>query len=116
MDQSLAIAHEYFEASNKSDFAAITELISPTLTYSSATTGLFVGADAVLEMQRAFHSSFASLHWTINSIEEIKPNIVLVDYSFSGSRPNGDVVSSDGLEYILIAQATIQHIEIRPKL
>ena len=115
MTKALAVAQHYFDLSNKSDFAGIAKLFTETTTYSSQTTGIYLGRDNILAMQRAFHGKFTSLHWQVNSVEEVKPGIVLFDYTFTGALPNSEKIQTSGLEYVIVHQAKIQHVEIRPK-
>lgn len=115
MTEALEIAKHYFNLSNKSDFHSIGKLFTGTTTYSSQTTGVYLGRDDILAMQRTFHARFASLQWKVNSVEEVKPGIVLFDYDFIGELLNGEKIESSGLEYVIIYQGKIQHIEIRSK-
>jgi hypothetical protein len=115
MNEALKIARLYFELSNKSDFDGIAKLFTETTTYSSQTTGMYLGRDDILAMQGQFHAKFSSLNWTVNSVKEVKPGIVLFDYDFAGKLANGEKVSSFGLEYIIVYQGKIQHVEIRNK-
>jgi len=111
----LQTAQHYFDLSNKSDFDNIAKLLTNTTTYSSQTTGIYLGRDGILAMQRAFHGKFASLHWKVNSVEEVKPGIVLFDYDFTGTMPNGEKIESSGLEYVIVYDDKVQHVEIRNK-
>lgn len=115
MTAALKIAQHYFELSNQSNFREIEQLFTDTTTYSSATTGIYVGKLDIMAMQRAFHNKFATLHWDINTVEEVKPGIVLFDYDFSGTLPGGETITSSGLEYVIVHNDMIQHIEIRTK-
>jgi hypothetical protein len=115
MTQALRIATLYFDLSNKSDFDGIGKLFTETTTYSSQTTGMYLGCDDILAMQRRFHAKFSSLEWTVNSVEEVKPGIVLLDYDFTGELPSGEKIKSSGLEYVIVYENKIQHIEIRNK-
>lgn len=115
MTEALETAKHYFALSNKSDFEGIGELFTETTTYSSQATGLYLGRHDILTMQKAFHGKFASLRWKVNSVEEVKPDIILFDYDFTGELPNGEKVESSGLEYVIVYQGKIQHIEIRNK-
>lgn len=114
--KALEIAALYFDLSNKSDFEGIEKLFTETTTYSSQTTGIYLGRDNILAMQRAFHGKFVSLHWTVNSVEEVKPGIILFDYDFVGELPNGEKVESSGLEFVIVYEGKIQHVEIRNKV
>ena len=115
MSGPLEVAKLYFELSNKSDFEGIEKLFTPSTTYSSQTTGIYLGQDEIMTMQRAFHSKFSSLKWNVNSIKEIRPGVVLFDYAFVGEMPNGKKVKRSGLEYVIVYQEKIQHVEIRNK-
>lgn len=111
----LEIANSYFDLSNKSDFIEIAKLFTDSTTYSSQTTGEYVGVDDIITMQKAFHSKFKTLEWTINSVEEIKPGVILFDYDFAGETKDGEKVASSGLEYIDIQNGKIKRVEIKGK-
>ena len=115
MTEALKIANDYFALSNKSDFEGIGKLFADATTYSSQTTGMYLGRDDILAMQRAFHGKFTALHWQVHSVEEVKPGIVLFDYDFMGTLPNGEKLESSGLEYVIVYAGKIQHVEIRNK-
>ena len=115
MSSALETAQYYFELSNKSDFEGISTLFTPTTTYSSQTTGVYLGVEDIMAMQRAFHGRFSSLKWKVNSVEELKPGVVLFDYDFIAELPDGERVESSGLEYVIVYQDKIQHVEIRNK-
>jgi len=115
MTESMRVAKLYFELSNKSDFAGIAKLLTDTTIYSSQTTGIYLGSNDILAMQKVFHGKFSSLKWHVNSVEEVKPGIVLFDYDFVGELPNGEMTKSSGLEYVIVYKGKIQHIEIRNK-
>lgn len=115
MTEALKVAKLYFDLSNKSDFDGIGELFTETTTYSSQTTGVYLGRDDILTMQKTFHGKFVSLEWKVNSVEEVKPGIVLFDYDFVGKMPDGKKTESSGSEYVAVYNGKIQHIEIRGK-
>lgn len=115
MTETQKIAQLYFELSNQSDFDGIAKLFTGSTTYSSQTTGIYLGSNDILAMQKQFHGKFSSLKWTVKSVEEVKPGIVLCDYDFVGRLPNGEKIESSGLEYVIVYQGKIQHIEIRNK-
>jgi len=115
MTEALKIAKRYFELSNTSDFSGIKNLLAESTTYSSQTTGIYLGRENILTMQRTFHGKFSSLKWQVNSVEEIKPGVVLFDYDFAGELPDGKKVEASGLEYVTVYQGKIRHIEIRNK-
>ncbi len=112
---NIEIAKKYFEVSNQSDFDAIGKLFTHSTTYSSQNTGLYLGVEDILAMQRSYHGSFQSLNWKINDIQEVKSGIIEIDFSFSGVTIDGDKVSYSGLEYVVICGNLIQHIEVRNK-
>ena len=109
------IANQYFDLSNQSDIDSIRELFTESTTYSSQNTGIYLGADAVCSIQSVFHDSFNELHWAVNSCEEVKPGIILFDYTFTGFKKTGEQVTSNGLEYIVVQNEKIIHIGIRNK-
>lgn len=111
----LEIAELYFSLSNESNFEEIAKLFTGTTTYSSPNTGLYLGADDIINMQKGFHEKFKSLHWKVNRVEEVKPGIVLFDYDFTATDTSTDAVRSSGLEYVIVKDGKIQHIEIRNK-
>ena len=115
MTKALEIATLYVKLSNKSDFVGIENLMTKATTYSSQTTGVYLGVSDILAMQRVFHAKFTSLKWRVNSVEEMKPGVVLFDYDFMGELPNGEKVEASGLEYVIAYQGKIQHVEIRSK-
>ena len=115
MTEPLEIAKRYFELSNESDFDSIEKLFTDSSTYSSQTTGVYSGRDNIMAMQRAFHGKFSSLNWKVNSVEEVKPGIVIFDYEFNGQMRDGEKIKSLGLEYVTVQHGKIQNIEIRNK-
>jgi hypothetical protein len=116
MSKALEIAQLYFDLSNKSDFNGIEKLFTDSTTYSSQATGLYLGREDILAMQRAFHGKFTSLQWRVNSVEEVRPGIVLFDYDFTGTLSSGEKIESSGLEYVIVYKGKVQHIEIRNKV
>ena len=113
MKSPLETAKYYFELSNKSDFSGIESLFSDTTTYSSQNTGIYLGRKDIMGMQRAFHGQFDSLNWKVNSVEEVKPGIILFDFEFFGRKPTGETVEVSGVEYVVVYEGIIQHVEIR---
>jgi hypothetical protein len=115
MQTPIDLAKYYFEISNRSDLKAIAELLTETTTYSSQNTGVYLGRDNIIEMQTAFHGQFSNLHWTVNSVDEVSPGVVLFDFDFLGERPDGSKVETSGLEYVIVYEGKIYHVEIRNK-
>ncbi len=95
---------------------SITELFTDSSTYSSANTGIFLGKDQIMTMMSNFHNSFEELNWDIIRSDEIKPNIIKIDFTFSGIPKQGNKIQSLGIEYIVIHKDKIQHIEIQNKV
>jgi hypothetical protein len=112
---SIQLTQHYFDLSNAGRLDDIRRLFSKSSTYSSANTGLYLGVDDIMQMQQAFFARFSTLRWTMHTIEEIKPGIVLVDFTLNGVAHDGDVIAVDGLESVVVYNQLIQHIEIRNK-
>ncbi len=109
------VAEDYFKFSNLSDFSNIAKLLTPTTTYSSSKTGLYLGSEEIIRMQKEFHKSYFKLNWIVNSVQEIKPGIILFDYTFNAEDKFGKLVSINGIEYVIVYGSKIVHIEIRNK-
>jgi len=107
-------AQKYFKYSNDSNFDKISELFCDTSTYSSQNTGLYLGRKEIIKMQQVFHKSFEKLHWKVVDIIEEKPWIVKIDFEFTGIKL-WEKISFSAIEYIVILDGVIQHIEIRNK-
>lgn len=112
---SMQTAQTYFDLSNESDFDGIGSLFTESTTYVSQTTGKYVGRKAIMDMQRAFHGKFSSLHWHVNSVTEVKPNVILFDYTFTGELLSKETIKSAGLEFITVKDGKILHVEIKSK-
>lgn len=109
---SIEIAQQYFELSNRSDFDKIKLLFTETSTYRSGSSELFLGVKDIMAMQRSYHESFVSLMWQIKAINEIKPGIILIEFSFKGKTKTGEIVVYSGLESIIFYDKKIQHIDV----
>jgi hypothetical protein len=109
------LAEEYFRLSNLSDFDSIAKLFTDSTTYSSQNTGVFLGSDSILEMQKDFHGKFTKLNWKVNFVEELKPGVILFDYTFEAEANDGKKINYYGLEYVIVREGKIVHIEIRNK-
>ena len=112
MSQSLNIAQTYFKLSNQSDMNGIASLLSDDATYYSANLGFFLGKKEIITMQRAFHDQYQSLRWTIDTIDEIKPNIVAINFSFNGVLQDGSKQTRQSSEHILVYDGVIRHIAV----
>ena len=66
-------------------------------------------------MQKTFHGKFKSLNWHVNGARELKKDTVVVDYDFTGTKNDGDIVESSGLEYLKIKNGRIISVEIQNK-
>jgi hypothetical protein len=113
--QAIIMSKKYFELSNASDMDSIYKMFSKSSTYSSQNTGLYLGADQIIEMQSKFHASFEDLHWDIHSLDEVHTNIVLLDFTLKGTKISGKKVVVPGIEYIVVYKDKIQHVEVRNK-
>ena len=113
MTEAEQLAKHYFSLSNEGNLAEIKKLLTASSTYSSANTGVFLGADQIMKMQSKFFASFESMDWEVHSIEEVKPGIVLFDFTFSGRTHGGEAVHRPGREYVIVYHGKIQHIEVR---
>jgi len=109
------IAQLYFDWSNLSDFDRIQSLFKDNTTYKSGSGEMFIGVEDIMAMQRSYHLSFKSLNWHINSINEIKPGIILIDFDFKAESLQGNHDSYSGLETLIVSQEKIQHIDVSRK-
>ena len=92
---NIQIALKYFEVSNVSNFEEIEKLFHENITYSSQNTGLYLWIPDIIEMQKKL--------W-----------IVRVDFEFIWLKPWEEIRFS-WIEYIIVVDGKIQHIEIRNK-
>ncbi|MFT5098618.1 MAG: hypothetical protein ACI9HY_000727 [Planctomycetaceae bacterium] len=115
MSDELQLAKHYFDLSNEGKLADIKNLFTPSSTYSSANTEVFLGVDQIMTMQSEFFAGYETLSWRINSIEELRPGVILIDFTFSGKTQDGKKVSRRGLEYVIVYNGKLQHIEVRNK-
>ena len=114
MVNNTQIALKYFEVSNQSNFDEIEKLLHENATYSSQNTGLYLWIQDILDMQKSFHGSFESLEWKIIDSHEEKPGIIKVDFEFIWVK-SWEELRFQGVEYIIVANCKIQHIEIKNK-
>jgi hypothetical protein len=108
-------AQHYFDLSNASDFDRIKSLFTKSSTYCSGTGELYLGVNDIMAMQRSYHGSFKSLKWQVNTVDQIKSDIILLDFDFKGESQACEKVEYSGLEYIIIHNEKIQHIDVRRK-
>ena len=115
MTDAVQLAEHYFDLSNKGKLTEIKELFTSSSTYSSANMDVYLGADQIMDMQAKFFAGFDTMGWYVNSVKEVKPGIVLFDFTFTGRTLDGEVVQRSGREYVVIHNRRIQHIEVRKK-
>jgi ketosteroid isomerase-like protein len=109
---SLETAQHYFTLSNEGDLNAIGLLITPDAIYSSDTTGLYYGREDIMAMMQEFFVRFDSLHWTIDTINEIKPEIIEIHFH-AVFQNRESTIEKAGIERIIVRNNLIQYIEVR---
>ena len=115
MKNPIEIAQEYFELSNRSDLAAIRKMFTESSTYSSVNTGVYLGVDQIMEMMTRFHSGFTSLKWSVNDVRELRPGVIEFDFVFSATGNDGQPITRPGIEYVIVHNGLLQHVEVRNK-
>ena len=115
MTDSVQLAKHYFDLSNEGKLADIKKLFTPSSTYSSANTGIYLGADQIMDMQAKFFAGFETMDWDVHSVKEVKLGIVLFDFTFTGTTFDGAAVHRSGREYVIVYNGKIQHVEVRNK-
>ncbi|MFT6518685.1 MAG: hypothetical protein ACJATP_002353 [Candidatus Azotimanducaceae bacterium] len=113
MSNTVELAKRYFELSNQSDMNSIDAMFTDSSTYSSVNTGVYLGRLQIMTMMRAFHSAYASLNWTIDSIKEIRPGVAQIAFTLRSVNTQGEVTESHGSEYVLAFNGRLQHVEVR---
>jgi hypothetical protein len=115
MTDAVQLAKHYFDLSNEGKLTDIKELFTSSSTYSSANTDIYLGADQIMDMQTKFFAGFKTMGWDVHSVKEVKPGIVLFDFTFTGKTLDGEVVQRSGREYVVVYNGKIQHVEVRNK-
>ena len=115
MTDAIQLAKHYFDLSNEGKLTEIKELFTSSSTYSSANMDVYLGADQIMNMQTKFFAGFDTMGWYVNSVKEVKPGIVLFDFTFTGKTLDGESVQRSGREYVVVYNGKIQHIEVRNK-
>ena len=115
MTNAVQLARHYFDLSNEGKLTDIKELFTSSSTYSSANTDVYLGADQIMDMQTKFFAGFGTMKWNVNSVKEIKPGIILFDFTFIGKTLDGEAIQRSGREYVVVYNGKIQHIEVRNK-
>ena len=113
--EPIEIAKRYFELSNERDLDGIAEILADSATYSSENTGMHFGKKNILVMTKTFFESFTELHWEVHEITEEKPGAILFDFTLTGTKNDGEKISRDGLEYVVVHEGKVQHVEVRNK-
>jgi ketosteroid isomerase-like protein len=111
---NIEVATHYFQLSNQGDLAAIRDLFDQRATYSSSNVGLYYEVGNILEMMTSFFEQYQERVWTIDAVEEVKPHIVRVEFSFKGRLQSGEDQFRRGVEHLVIDGSKIRHIEVRP--
>lgn len=109
------LATLYFELSNRGDLGAIHELMTGATTYSSPHTGVYLGANSIMAMQTKFHRGFKALHWDVESVMEERPGVFRFDFMMTGRDLDGREIIRPGVEYIIVHNGALQHIEVRER-
>jgi hypothetical protein len=112
-ENAVTIAKHYFELSNNRNLEAIEKLLTDSTTYSSQNTGVYLGRSQIMEMKRSFYGNFKEMHWDVASVEEIRPGVILLKFTFTGKTLKNEDVSRPGFEYVIVYKGKIQHIEVR---
>ena len=115
MSGAVKLAEHYFALSNAGKLDEIETLFTPSSTYSSANAGVFLGAEQIIGMQRTFFSSFKKMGWDVHNVEEVRPGVVLFDFTFSGVTNDDENINRPGLEYVIVYNDKLQHVEVRNK-
>lgn len=112
---ALRVAERYFELSNNGDLAGIRAMMTDATTYSSAHTGVYLGVETIMSMQTGFHAAHEDLHWEIEAVEEERPGVFRFDFVMTGRDADGNDISRPGIEYIIVQDGLLRHIEIRTR-
>lgn len=115
MSDVIKTAQKYFDYSNARNLEAIEGMLHDDTTYSSPNVGVFLGKEQIMEMKKDFYGSFTEMAWDVKSVEEVKPGVVLFDFVFSGTKNDGEKVERPGLEFVIVKDERLQHIEVRNK-
>jgi len=112
---NIEIAKKYFDLANKGNLKNIEEMFTESSTYSSQNTGVFLGTSSIMKMMKPFFESFNSLYWDVKSVEEVSEGVILFDFILKGEKNTGENILVEGLEYVIIFNQKIQHIDVRNK-
>tara|TARA_Y100001936_G_scaffold41889_1_gene40507 strand:- start:2287 stop:2676 length:390 start_codon:yes stop_codon:yes gene_type:complete len=115
MTNAIQLAKHYFDLSNKGKLTDIKKLFTSSSTYSSASAEFYLGADQIMDMQTEFFSNFKTMRWDVHTVNEVKPGVILFEFTFTGKNLNGETVHRSGKEYVVVYNGKIQHVEVRNK-
>lgn len=107
------IARKYLELTNERDLSGIQTFLTDTSTYSSPDGQLYYGTSQIMEAFRLFYGEHISLFWDISTLQEIRPSVVFVEFTFYATTIAGAQIEKMGEAYIIINSDTVQHIELR---
>lgn len=113
MSKELELAKYYFDLSNTSSFTEIATLFDEKSTFCTRNLDYFIGVKNIMPMQKAHHSSYQKLHWEVTTVEEVKPGVIRFDFDFSGLNKANELIQFSGIEYVVIRDGIIRHIDIR---
>jgi hypothetical protein len=66
-----------------------------------------------MEMLRNFYGEQISLNWEIKTSTEVRPGVVFLEYTFSGTTVHGKSTEQAGTAYIIVHGEKVQHVEMR---
>ena len=115
MSKALELAKYYFDLSNDRKLDEIENMFRHNSTYSSQNTGVHLGKERIMDMTRKFFDSHSSLYWDVHSVDEVQPGVIKFDFTLSATRSNGESYDRPGIEYVIIYDKYIQHVEVRNK-
>lgn len=113
--KDIDIAKKYFELSNEWNLDWISEMFKENSTYSSQNTWIYLGRENIMKMMRNFFDSFKILNWEVKSEEEVWKWIILFDFILTWEKSSWEKIQMEWLEYVIIFEWNIQHIDVRNK-
>ena len=115
MSKELELAKYYFDLSNDSDFSKIEVLFDNNSTFCTRNLEYFVGVENIILMQRAHHGLYKKLNWAVTTIDELKPGVIRFEFDFKAINQKDESVQFSGIEYVIIRDGIIRHIDVRSK-
>ncbi len=113
MSKAVQITEQYIRLSNERDLDTIRTLFTPSSTYSSDATGIFLGVEQIMEMQSKFFALFPYLRWDVQELEEVKPGVVRFTFTLHAQNEHGEDSVRQGVEHVVVFEDNIQHVEVR---